>query len=409
MSSELRRPVSLALNLILAVTVVVLALHKLNRASAASAIGVSQGKTTNEVSQEKMANETPVFTKQPKLARYADFKSASDRRRWLVDQLRAMGVPNDVLALVAGQDLEAQWDSRFEKCRGKMDKMAALQLEKDTSKDAEMRAALGEEGFKEWDQKNMLWEAMSTAVEVNASEADAIYDLKKKLQQSQFDVEQATLLGTMDEADANDALKEAYSEFNQQMKAVLGDERYAKSQQTDDAFVADNLRAQLATANPSDSQFQELFQAEKEWNNSLSELDPSSPDYAAQLKALNDARDQEYQRVLGTNVFNTLQEQQDPGYSQMKKFETLWGLDDNKIDYVYGNMKQYQNSVADYKAQVLALQAQGQSVDWDAVNQNLQQLAGETQQALQNYLGQDSFNKLMRNHVYKFTLVQPPQ
>ena len=90
---------------------------------------------------------------------------------------------------------------------------------------------------------------------------------------------------------------------------------------------------------------------------------------------MNDARDQEYQRVLGTDAFNSLQEQQDPGYSQMKKYETLWGLDDSKIDYVYGTMNQYAKSVQDYQAQVSALQAQGQSVDWDAVNNYLQQLA----------------------------------
>jgi hypothetical protein len=409
MSSELRHQASLALNFVLAVTVVGLALYKLARASAPSAIEAGPGKTTNEISPRKMANETPVFTQQPKLPRYADIESASDRRRAIIDQLRAMGVPNDVLALVAREDFEVQWDSRFEKCHGDPDKMAAVQLEKDMSKDAEMRAALGEEGFKQWDQKNMLWEAMSTEVEVTASEAAAIYDLKKKLQQRQFDVEQAGLKGTMDDAEINEAYDKAYSEYNQQLKAVLGDDRYAKSQQTDDAFTSDLLRHELAKANPSDSQFQELFKAQQEWNKSLSELDPASPDYPEKFKALNEARDQEYQRVLGTDVFDTLQKQQDSGYSQMKKYETLWGLDDSKIDYVYGTMKQYAKSVQDYRAQVSALQAQGQNVDWDVVNQKLQQLAGQTQQALQNHLGQDSFNKLQRNRVLKFAGVRPPQ
>jgi len=44
---------------------------------------------------------------------------------------------------------------------------------------------------------------------------------------------------------------------------------------------------------------------------------------------------------------------------------------------------------------VRALQAQGQSPD--AVNDNLQQLATQTQQTLQNYLGQERFNKLQGN------------
>jgi hypothetical protein len=38
--------------------------------------------------------------------------------------------------------------------------------------------------------------------------------------------------------------------------------------------------------------------------------DPSSADYPAQIKALDEARDREYQRVLGANVFDTLQKEQ---------------------------------------------------------------------------------------------------
>jgi hypothetical protein len=92
----------------------------------------------------------------------------------------------------------------------------------------------------------------------------------------------------------------------------------------------------------------------------------------------------------------------------MKKYETYWGLDDNKIDYVYDAMKQYQKSVLDYQAQLRALQAQGQSAD--AANSNMQQLADRTRQTLQNYLGQDSFNRLQRNGVlqFKFNQSQPP-
>ena len=400
MNSEISHRASLVFNVVLTVTVVVLALPKLGRESAPSAVAVGPG---------KMTEGTPVFGKQPKLPRYADLKSAADQRRSIVDQLRAMGVPNDVLALVARVDFEVQWDSRFEACQGDGNKLAAVQLEMEKSKDAAMRAALGEEGFKQWDQKTMLWEAMSTKVEVSASEAGAIYDLKKTLQQRQRDLEQARLQGTMDDAQINQASDKAYSEYNQQLKALLGGDRYAKSQQLDDAFVADNLRHELAKANPNDAQFQELFKLEQENKKVRLELDSSSATYAEQIKALDEARDQAYQRVLGTDAFNTLKKEQDPGYSTMKKYETLWGLDDSKIDYVYGTMQQYQKGVEDYKAQVLALQAQGQNVDWAAVDQHLQQLANQTQQTLQNYVGPDSFDKLQRNHVYKFALVRPRQ
>jgi hypothetical protein len=256
----------------------------------------------------------------------------------------------------------------------------------------------------------MLREANQGKIQLSASETDQAYDFWKKRQQRQLDLEQAKVQGTMDPADINDATDTAAAEFKQQMKNLLGDDRYAQSQQADEAATAASFRQDIAQANPSDSQFQELLKTQQQWNDQRSALDkqfqddPSSPDYADQIQALNDARDQEYQRVLGTNAFDAIQKQQDPGYSQMKKYETLWGLDDNQINSVYASIKYYEQGAQDYQSQARTLEVQGQTVDWNAVNQNLQQFADQTQQALQNYVGQDAFNKMRRNGVFQLSL-----
>jgi hypothetical protein len=382
---------------------VALVFHKTTRASFGPAVIESgPGKTTSRVQPQTVVKEIPVVIPESPSPLYAKFKSPSERRAWIIDELRAMGVPNEVLGRVARVDFELQWEGRFEECHGDMNKLAAVQLEMNLKKDAEMRAALGEKDFKQWDQDYMLWEAMSTKVDVTPAEADAIYDLKKKLQQRQFDMEQARLNGTMDDAEINEAIDKAYFDFNDKMKTLLGDARYAKSQQIDDAFTADSLRYQLASANPTEAQFQELSGVEKAWDASQRKLDPSSPDYLEKLRAVNEARDQEYQRVLGTEVYNNLKKQQDSTYITMKKYETIWGLDDSKIDSVYSTMKQYQDTVDKYQAQISTLRSQGQGTDWSAVNNKLQQAAAQTQQALQDYLGADSFNKLQRNRVLRW-------
>jgi hypothetical protein len=404
MSREFRHQTSLGLNFVLAVTIVVMAIHKSERSPASSARDVSPGKMTAET---PTTDQAQVLASQPKLPQYTDIASASDRRLW-VDQLRAAGVPNKILAQVVLADLDEDWDRRVQACQGDADKMAAVQQGRERDEELGMRAALGEEGFKLWDQEKMLREANIGKIQFTASETNTIYDLKKKLQQRHWDLEQARLKGEMDDAEINDAYDKAYSEFNQQMKTLLGDERYAKLQGLDDDAAATNLRQDLAKVSPSDSQFQDLLKAQQQWNERRSELDkqfqddPSSAAYAEQIKVLDEARDQEYRRVLGTNVFDTLQKEQHGGYSKMKKYENIWGLDDSKIDYVYGAMRYYEKSVQDYQAQARALEAQGQSVDWDAVNRNLQQFAQQTQQTLQNYLGPDRFNKLQRNGVFQF-------
>jgi hypothetical protein len=412
---DFRHHASLVLNVVLAITAVVLALHKSERPPAPSA---------REVNPETLTNRTPVFSNQPKSPQNTNFTSASDRRRWLVDQLRAAGVSNDVLARFVKSDLDAGWEHLFretaERTRGNSDSNAVLQLDQERDEDAQMRAALGEEGYKQWDQKNMLLQAFGVIgsklpIQLTASEADALYDMKKKMQQQRWDLEQARLNGKIDEAEASDANSKAYIELTQQMKTLLGDERYAKSQGLDADATAANLRQDMAKVNPSDTQFQDLLKAQRQWTEQQAALDekiqqdPSqAATYEDQRKALEQARDEEYKRVLGANVFDTLQKEQDDNYLKMKKCEDIWGLDDNKIDYVYGSIKYYEKSVEDYRAQARALEAQGQSVDWDAVNRNLQQFADQTRQELQDYLGQDRFNKMQRNGIFQFNQTQMP-
>ena len=401
MSSNLRDRAPALLCVFLALTVTVLALHQsVRRPSALRSTEPGTNATANATESGPALRPAPALA--ASLPRYSGIASASERRRWLVDQLRAMGVPNDVLALVALEDFEVEWDRRFEGSRGDQARMERVQLEKDMTKDAAMRAALGAEGFKQWDTKNMLWEAMSTPVDVKPGEAESIYALKKRLQQRQLELADAEINGQMDRAQVIAAVQKSYADYNQELKAVLGDERYAKSQQLDDDFTAGNLRYELAKVNTTESQFQELFKADKQWNQSLAQLSPGSPDYAETFAAINEAHDQEYERILGADSFHNLREQEDTGVIQMKKYADLWGLDATKIDNVYDTMNGYRKAVGDYQLQVQALQRQGQSVDWAAVNNTLQQLAAQTQQTLQSSVGADSLSRLQRNGVLRW-------
>ena len=118
------------------------------------------------------------------------------------------------------------------------------------------------------------------------------------------------------------------------------------------------------------------------------------------MKALNDSRDQEYQKILGSAAFDTLQKSQDPGYNQMKKYETLWGMNDENVDSVYNTLQYYQKTIQEYQMQAKAREAQGQTVDWTTVKQNVKQFTDQTQKSLQTYLGEDRFNKLQQNGVF---------
>jgi plasmid maintenance system killer protein len=400
MSSQFRTKASFALNVVLVVVLIVQLWPKSEKP--ASQQGTSHSKSTRDLNADRSRTQT------------SDTRSgsapASDQRRSVVDQLRAAGVSNRVLARFVQADRDEAWEKRFEQGRnsGNGDAMAALQLEHDMTLDQDMRAALGEEGFRAWDQERMLREANIGKVALSPEESGTIYNFKKSLQQRQWDLESARLKKTMDDAEINDAANKAYAEYTEQMKALLGEQRYAKSLGMDDETAANNLRQDLAKVGPNDSQFRDLLKAQRDWTDRRSEIEkqyqdsPTSPEYAAKLKALDDARDSEYQRVLGASAFDKLQKEQDGGYSKMKKYQDIWGLNDSSIDYVYGATKYFEKSVQDYQAQANALEAQGQKVDWEAVTKNLQQFTAQSQQALKEYLGQERFEKLQKNGVLQF-------
>ena len=395
MSSNLRRRTLLVLNVGLAATAMILAWRKFGAPAAV------EGVSTKAAAKG--------FTRDATAPHYPATVSPADQRRWLVDRLRAMGVPNQILARVAMKDLDQRWNKYAAeltlKTRGDPEVLAALNLQIEKGRDADMRAALGEKGFKEWDTENMRREANTGKVELTGAETDAAYALWKKLQLRNLGLRELEFSGKIDRAGGGDEYAKDLAEFQGQMKNLLGDDRYAQSQALDPRATAANLRQDLAKANPTEAQFQELLQTQQQWNDLRADLARQSDDdaaYVQRLKDLDEARDEEYRRVLGPAAFDALQKQRDSGYSEMKKYETLWGLDDTKIDQVYSAMKYYQQSAEDYQSGARALEAQGQKVDWDAVHQNLQQFAQQTQQSLQNYVGQESFDKLQRNGIVQF-------
>ncbi len=154
MSRELRLQLSLAFNLLLVVTVLALVLHKSGRAPAP---------IVPETGAEVITAKHPVVIEQLKLPHYPGIASETDRRRWLVDQLRAAGVPNNVVARMVLAELDEGSQKRFDEAaldsRVNPDALAALHLEQEKDTEEQMRAALGEAGFKQWDQARLLREA----------------------------------------------------------------------------------------------------------------------------------------------------------------------------------------------------------------------------------------------------------
>ena len=406
MNSRLLNKVLIAANLALILTVILLV----------SRTGKPPGTLSSVERTEAPRKEEAPAASPPKPRPYAEAMADSDWKGW-VNTLREAGVPGRVLAELVRESFNQQWQTRQAETqaaymRGDIDSdgLAVANLEHDLEQEKQMRSALGEEEFRRWDLQNVMGSLNLSGVQLTEAETNSVYALEKSLLQRMNELQMARLKGELTQAAYEEQQAKAQADHDQQMKSLLGDQRYAAMQGTDTG--AGDLRRNLAHSGIDSGEvpFEQLLvsqsqylQHRKEMEYQINEARSQISNYEQEIQRSEEAREQQLQQMLGTNVFDAFEQGQDPRYKEMKRFEKDWGLDDSAVDYVYRTIKYYEKAAEDYQRRARAVEAQGQVVDWDAVHNNLKVFARQTEQTLQGYLGDDRFDALKRNRVFPFT------
>lgn len=328
-----------------------------------------------------------------------------DWHSWL-DELRRAGVPDKVLSQLVAAEFDVRWQKQAHDLqrrynRGEVDDFAITRnaVEHDSDLEAEMKAALGADAFLKWDKARTL--ETFDQINLTPSEQDAAYQLHKQLADAQHDLQEKNLDGQIDQSELDAKESAAEQDYDKQLKALLGDDRFAALQNPGDAGRAELMRS-LSAIQANDSQLQALLQTQQQFTQSRAALEQDNQGGNAlnnQLQALDAQRNAEFEQVLGTNAFAQLQMQEDSRYQQMEHYKTAWQLSSDDINYVYNTLQSSQQSIQDYEQQAKDLEAQGQSVDWNAVQTNIQQFNQQTQHSLQTYLGDDRFSKLKNSSI----------
>jgi plasmid maintenance system killer protein len=328
--------------------------------------------------------------------------------------VRAAGLADNVLARMVQVNFEERWQKRLEELQERYDRgeieedqdWAALNQEHDVELDRELHEALGEDGFQKWNQENTLASLNLRKAGLSTDETGRICDWQKELQRQFRALDKSEKEGQLDHAEATKQREELQSAFDQRIKTLLGDQRYAETKGDGEAR---ELRRNLRTLNPSDTQFDQLLEAQKHWAEQRAELDRQLQQnkfqgaaYEEQIQAIDAAREGEYQRVLGTNGYNLFQRNQDWRYSRMTQNAKAWSLENEQIDYCYSTLKYYEKVTADYRNQANTMERQGEAMDWDAINQNLSQFSQQTARSLRDYLGEDRFRKMKQSDLWPF-------
>lgn len=304
-------------------------------------------------------------------------------------QLRDAGVPHDVLAGLVIADFEIRWQKQLREFEHRYqagavddDERARFEARREDEQEQALRAALGDDGFRQWDKDFSLRDLDLVKLQLSSSETDALYQLRKDRALKDRMLAEALRNGAIDEASYNEQQAAAQQEYDQQFKLLLGDERYEDLQNLEEGMEG-ALRQKVKDLNPvHDSQLEVMVEAERKWNQQRAELDrraKETPDqhkaYEEQAQALDAARDQEYKRVLDTNDFDQLQRSQDSRYQLLKRHANTWSLSETDIDYIYSSVQHYHEKNPHARNQI--------------------------EQSLISYLGQERFDRLKNNDLFR--------
>lgn len=331
-----------------------------------------------------------------------------------VQALRDAQISEKVIANVAAADFEDRWhvlalenQKKFD--RGEIDQatLSGFDLQHDGEREKQMRAALGDEGFRRWDQARELADLERSGVQLSTDESGKLYEMRKNLVRKQLELDKARVQGKLTDEDAASQSGALYTQYNQDLLKFLGDDRYAQMQNGGDTGASE-LKQNLNGINADDSQVSGMKTAQETWNSQRNQLDlqlqkgdVTAEDYQKQLASLDAQRDQEYQKILGTNGFAEFQRNQSEQYQMLKRLGSGVGFTSDDVNNLYAMLQNYQTEVSDYRGRAQQLQEQGQTVNWPAVDKVLANYAQQTESALRDQLG-DKFDKLKRSNVLPF-------
>jgi hypothetical protein len=316
-----------------------------------------------------------------------------------VAALRKAGVSDVMIAEFVAAQAQAQ---RRERQRDLLAKIARGEADPElrnsmlyganVERDQLIRSLVGDEAFRQWDKQN--YQDRLGALRLSPEEYDAWYTLQKQHEARTLETSLRHAAGEIDGTENSEQVRALIAEQDQKLRELWGADRFAQYKAGMYGGFTGNPRWYLRDLKLGDSQFDALARADATFAQQNAELmersrtSGSGGDYMKLTQAVRDARDAEYQRVLGPAGWTEYQKQNDYQYRQMLKYATAWQLSKADADYVYETQRQYRQAVQDaakdpagYATRAVEIRALGQ----------------QAAQYLQNYLGADRYAKLKKS------------
>lgn len=361
---------------------------------------------------DRMASEDESGRTQPEKARAQP--GAGRITRAAAARLEAMGISRDVLASVVIEDYNRRSTLQLAALQKKyaprlVPERVTREFARrcDAEQTAALKEALGDEGYRAWDKEQKLVElnrarTPGDALAMTPEEAERAYQLQKEFDDKARDLQMAMEDGVGDRADIGTLQAQAQAALDQQLKQLLGDARFAALRGNTDATT--DVYRDFGDLNPTPEQAQAVVQADATYRaqqTALQEQLKNKPGDGAQvtaeLKALNDARDESLRRIFGAEAYEMQQRQNDPTYQTLQQFAGAWDLKDQEVSSVYASLHAFDDQARRLRAAAEMSQAAGQSVDWPAVNAAIDRARRQAEAGLQTLIGAERVQRLEQN------------
>ena len=331
---------------------------------------------------------------------------------WIAS-IRALGVPNALLARLVQADFAERWERRsraleLRRAAGEIDdEEAARELgDHDEEQARELRAALGEAGFAAWEKDQVLRAFSGANPPLTEAEGEQLYRLQKESEAKRRELTAAHARGEIDAVALDTALEALEETHASEVKSVLGESRVGSGDLADDAARV-KLRRQFKTLNmPADQieKLADLDQArallEKGLDQSADGAGQSDRGREAERLAVTEARDRAFERVVGPEAFQAWQRMTDPRWEALQKYAPAWNLSAAEAGRVYALLQQRDAAVRERQLQALASQPGGSRPDWPAVQREVDTQARTTADSLRQLLGSERFQRMEQNGVF---------
>ena len=326
-----------------------------------------------------------------------------------VAQLEQVGFSRAVVVSALLEDFHRRWDQRT----AEMEKRYAprqvpereyveLARQREVERVRELKAALGEEGYRAWDQERTLHAVNPSGLPLTPDEAERAYRLQKEFEQQHRELQMAVEDGVADGADAATLQARAQTALEQELERLFGKQRLDRMRGITDPIA--DVQWKFADLNPTPAQAHAVVAADENYRtreaelaNRLARQPADAASLTAELKALNEAREEELRRIFGEQGYEAAVREGDPTFKTLQQFAGAWGLKEDDVRLVHDALRAMQQEVERTRSAAALRQAAGQRVDWREVDAAIEQARQQGEAGLQDLIGGERAGRLKQN------------